>query len=179
MRREGGHGDTDHVLVTGTAVTPADAAVEPASNVLGVAYDTTAEAWLAGVQPGPDRVAVVSVGEHSRTAAEAASPNADPDAVATMAGAVETVPDVGDAAAVGTLVNNYLSVWDGETTVYVDDVSPLLECVSAEAAFRFLHALQSCAAANDARLVAGLDTAGHPPHVAATFGELFGDVREV
>lgn len=182
MRGEGPTGDSTHVLVTGADATATDADVPPSSNVLGVTYETAAEAWLGEFQGGPERAAVVSVGEHSR-AAVAATPEpgtgASADLAATATGAVETVAEVEDVATVGVLVNDYVSAWDGETTVYVDDFSVLLGRTSAETAFRFAHALTSCAAANDARVVAGLDTADQPPHVAATFTELFDDVREV
>jgi len=178
MREEGDSGDPTHVLVTGAGATAADAGASLTANALGVAYETAAEAWLEGVRPGADRVAVVSVGEQSRAAAAAAGPDAGPEAMATVASVVETVPDGSDVAGVGTLVNDYLSAWDGETTVCLDDISSLLEHTSAEAAFRFVHALRSCAAANGGRVVAGLDTADRPPHIAATFGELFDEVRE-
>ena len=182
MRGEGSASDSAHVLVTGADASAADADVPLTSNVLGVAYETAAETWLEGVQAGPDHTAVVSVGEHSRSAA-ATTPEpgagAAADLAATAMGAVETVAEVDDVASVGVLVNDYVSAWDGETTVYVDDFSVLLGHTSAETAFRFAHALTSCAAANDARVVAGLDTADQPPHVAATFAELFDDVRDV
>ncbi|MFB6268489.1 MAG: hypothetical protein ABEH83_00995, partial [Halobacterium sp.] len=106
--------------------------------------------------------------------------SAGTDLVASVTGAVETVADASDVAAVGTLVNDYLAAWEGAgpTTVYVDDVATLLDHVAPETAFRFLHALASRASAADARLVVGFDTDRQPPHVARTFSELFDDVRE-
>ncbi len=181
MRGEGPTSDSTHVLVTGEDASAADVDVPPTSNVLGVAYETPAEAWLERVQAGSDRTAVVSVGEHSRAAAAttpASDAGASADLAATATGAVETVAEVDDVASVGVLVNDYVSAWDGGTTVYVDDVSVLLDHTAAETAFRFAHALTSCAATNDARVVAGLDTTDQPPHVAATFAELFDDVRD-
>ncbi|MCG1001924.1 MULTISPECIES: hypothetical protein [Halobacterium] len=180
----GGEEPTDgspHVLVAGADAAATDAGVPPSSNALGITYETDAETWLGEFRADCERTAVVSVGEHSRAAA-AATPDAgvDPpdnlDAAATSA--VETVPEVTDVASVGVLVNDYLSAWDDETTVYVDDFSVLLDPAPAETAFRFAHALTSCTAANDARVVAGFDTTDQPPHVPATFAELFGDVRE-
>lgn len=181
MQREGGDDGSEHVLVAGPGATAVDADVPQASNVLGVAYGAAAEDWLGGFQAGPERVAVVSVGEYSRSAASArAGADAGRDVVATATGAVETVPDVGDVAAVGTLVNDYLSAWndDGDTTVFVDDLSVLLEAVDAETAFRFVHVLLSRASATDARVVAGFDTDDQPPHVARTLEVLFDDVRD-
>jgi hypothetical protein len=181
MRGEGPTDASTHVLVTGADATAADAGVPPSSNVLGVTYETAAEAWLGEFQTGPERAAVVSVGEHSRAAAATtpdAGASAATDIAATAMGAVETVSEVEDVAGVGVLVNDYVSTWDGETTVYVDDFSVLLGETSTETAFRFAHALTSCAAANDAHVVAGLDTADQPAHVAATFSELFDDVCE-
>lgn len=179
MRGEGST-DTEHVFVSGRGATATDADVPRTANALGVTYSTQAEDWLDGFEAGPDRVAVVSVGEHSRSAAAVAAPDAGLDAVASATGVVETVADAGDVAAVGTLVNDYLSAWEGTgtTTVYVDDVSALLDHVPPETAFRLLHALTTRASAMDARVVAGFDTSDHAPHVAATFAELFDDVRE-
>jgi len=180
MGGEGNAGEPTHVLVTGADATATDAEVSLASNVLGITYETAAEAWLGEHRADAERAAVVSVGEHSRAAAAASTDPAAgaPDDLATAAGVVETVPEVEDVATVGLLVNDYVSAWDGETTVYVDDFSALLEPASTETAFRFAHALTSCAAANGARVVAGFDTADRPAHVAATFAELFDDVRE-
>ncbi|MGB9964217.1 hypothetical protein [Halobacterium sp. CBA1126] len=171
---EGAGTGSPHVLVAGADASPTDVDAE-SSNVLGVAYATAAERWLDGLSVDADRAAVVSVGEHSRSAA--ASDGAATDLPATGAAAVETVPDVDDVGTVGVLVNDYLSAWDDETTVYVDDLSVLVDETDAETAFRFAHALTSCAAANDGRVVAGLDTADQPRHVGATFAELFDDVR--
>lgn len=179
MRGEGST-DSNHVFVAGPGARATDADVVHSGNVLGVTYHTQAEDWLGGFQAGTDRAAVVSVGEHSRTAAATASTDAGADILASATGAVETVSDVADVATVGTLVNDYLSAWEGpgQTTVYVDDVSTVLEHVAPETAFRFLHALVSRASTMDARVIVGFDTDAHPPHVAATFGELFEDVRE-
>lgn len=181
MRGEGSSTGTNHVLVAGPNATAADADESGTSNVLGVTYSTDAESWLGRFQAGPDRVAVVSVGEHSRAAVGATtSPDAGADVLASVTGTVETVPDVADVAAVGTLVNDYLSAWQGtgETTVLVDDLGAVLEAVSAETAFRFTHALLARASSMDARVVAGFDTDEQPPHVLDTFAQLFDEVRE-
>lgn len=179
MRGEGFSDDSNHALVVGPGASAVGADARSASNVLGVTYSSEAEDWLGQFQAGPERVAVVSVGEHSRSAATA-STDAGTDVLASATGAVETVADVGDVAAVGTLVNDYLSAWEasGDTVVLVDDVAPLLDVVSAETAFRFVHALLACAASKGADVVVGFDTTEHPPHVAGTFGELFDEVRE-
>lgn len=179
MRGEGPT-DSTHVFVAEPGARATDADIAHTGNVLGVTYRTQAEEWLGGVQAGADRTAVVSVGEHSRTAAAATGTDAGADLVASATGTVETVADVTDVATVGTLVNDYLSAWEGagQTTVYVDDVSAVLDHVAPETAFRFLHALVARASAMDTRVVVGFDTETHPPHVAATFGELFDDVRE-
>lgn len=172
--------NSNHVFVTGAGVTATDADVRQTTNVLGVTYRKQAEDWLADFQAGPERTAVVSVGEHSRSAAAATGGDTGPDLVASVAGAVETVADESDLAAVGTLANDYLTTWEGTgpTTLYVDDVSAVLDHVAPETAFRFLHALLSRADAVGASVVVGFDTTNRPPHVAHTFAELFDDVRE-
>jgi hypothetical protein len=183
MRREGATTDSNHVLVARPGAVATDADVAPTPNVLGVTYGGDAEAWLGNWQTGPEQVAVVSVGERSRTATTASgetSPGTT-DVVATVTGAVETVPDATDVAQVGTLVNDYLTAWadeQGETTVYVDDLAQLLDHVSAETAFRLMHVLLSRAGTTNARVVAGIDTGEQPAHVAETFAELFDDVQD-
>ncbi|WP_336035349.1 DUF7504 family protein [Halobacterium yunchengense] len=176
----GGEGSrSEHVLVAGAGADGGDVDVGSASNVLAVTYRTPAEDWLGRFQAGPERVAVVSVGEQSR-AATASSPGGGTDVLASTTGVVETVADAGDVAAVGALVCDYLAAWEGagSTDVVVDDASAVLDAVSAETAFRFLHALLSRAASMDARVVAGFDASRYPPHVVQTFAPLFDDVRE-
>lgn len=182
MRREGTRTDSKHVLVARPGATAVDADVSPTPNVVGVTYGADAESWLGNWQAGTDQLAVVSAGERSRAAATAtgdASPGTA-DVVTTAMGAVETVPDATDVAQVGTLVNDYLTSWEGQggTTVYVDDVAAMLEHVSAETAFRLMHALVSRADTTDARVVAAIDTDEQPAHVVQTFAELFDDVQD-
>ena len=181
MRGEGPSTEPNHVLVVGQTASAADADQAGTSNVIGVTYGTDAESWLSQFQAGQDRVAVVSVGEHSRTAVGAtAGQNAGMDVLASVTGTVETVPEVDDVASVGVLVNDYLSAWQGtgETTVFVDDLGDVLDVVSAETAFRFVHALLARTSSMDARVVAGFDTSKQPPHVVDTFAQLFDEVRE-
>lgn len=181
MRREGTQPDSNHVLVARPGATAVDADVAPTPNVVGVTYDADAEAWLGNWQAGVDQLAVVSAGERSRAAATATGDASlgTADVVATATGVVETVPDATDVAQVGTLVNDYLTSWEGQggTTVYVDDLAPLVEHVSAETAFRLMHALVSRAGTTDGRVVAAIDTDSQPAHVAETFAELFDDVQ--
>ncbi|MFB6069183.1 MAG: hypothetical protein ABEJ90_04570 [Halobacterium sp.] len=173
MRGEGADSDAAHVLVTGGA--EAATAVDGESNVLGVTYGSDAESWLSRLAEGADRRVVVSVGEQSRSAAATAS-GVEP--VTATAGVVETVEDETDVGAVGVLVHEYLSAWEGEpATVYVDGVERLLDAVPAEDAFRFLHAVLARADAAGATVVASLDAAAYPGHVVETFAELFDDVR--
>lgn len=166
----------NHVLVAQPGVTATDADVPRTPNSLGVAFGTDAEQWLGNWQAGADRAAVVSAGERSRSTASVAGGD---DVVAGLTGAIETVPERSNVGAVGELVNDYLVKWrgDGETTVYVDDLTALLDCVSAETAFRFTHALLARASSTGARVVVSMDADVHPPHVVGTFEELFEDVR--
>lgn len=166
----------NHVLVTESGVPATGADVPRTPNSLGVTFGADAEQWLGNRQAGTDRVAVVSAGERSRTTASVAGGD---DAVAGLTGAVETVPATSDVGTVGELVNEYLVEWrgDGDTTVYVDGLTPLLDCVSAETAFRFTHALLARASSVDARVVVSVDGDAHAPHVVGTFEALFEDVR--
>lgn len=181
MRREGTRTDANHVLVARPGARAVDADVPRTPNVLGIAFDADAEQWLGNWQTGPDQIAVVSAGERSRSVARSAhdATPGNPDVVAAATGAVETVGDAGDVAQVGTLANDYLTSWEdeGATTVYVEDLSGLLEHVPAKTAFRFLHAMLSRAETTDGRLVAAIDSTEQPKHVIQTYAELFDDVQ--
>lgn len=166
----------NHVLVARPGVAATDADVPRTPNSLGVAFGADAEEWLGNWQTEAGRAAVVSAGERSRSTASVA---ASSDVVAGLTGDIETVAEQSDVGTVGALVNEYLVSWrgDGETTIYVDDLSELLDHVSAETAFRFAHAILARASSMDARVVASIDANAHPPHVVGTFEELFEDVR--
>lgn len=166
----------DHVLVARPGVSATDAAVPRTPNALGVALEADAERWLGDWRNEADRVVVVSAGERSRSAAASTGGS---DIVAGSTGSVETVPDRGDVGAVGELVNEYLVAWrgDGETTVYVDDLTALLDASSTETAFRFVHAMLTRASSVGARVVVSVDPDAHAGHVVATFEALFDDVR--
>ncbi|WP_232700369.1 DUF7504 family protein [Halobacterium wangiae] len=176
MRGEGIEGESTHVLVAGTGDSVATPAVTDECSVLGVTYETDAETWLGRWAGDVERAAVVSVGERSRSAA---STSASGRPLTAVTGIVETVPDETDVGTVGSLVHDYLSAWadDGETTVFVDDLAAVIDRTSTETAFRFVHAVLSCADATGARVVVTLDPDAYPPHVVGTFAELFDDVR--
>ena len=166
----------NHVLVARPGVSATDADVPRTPNSLGVAFGTDAEQWLGNWQAGATRAAVVSAGERSRSTASAVGGD---NVVAGLTGVIETVPERSNVGAVGALVNEYLVEWrgDGDTTVYVNDLTSLLGCVSTEMAFRFTHALLARASSTGARVVVSMDADAHPPHVVGTFEELFEDVR--
>jgi hypothetical protein len=176
MMHGGGRNRPNHVLVAQSDVSATDADVPRTPNSLGVAFGADAEQWLGNWQAETGRTAVVSAGERSRSTASVAASN---DAVAGLTGDIETVAKPRDVGTVGALVNEYLVTWrgDGETTIYVDDLTELLDHVSAETAFRFAHAIIARASSMDARVVASIDADAHPPHVVGTFEELFEDVR--
>lgn len=174
MRGEEPERDSTHVLVTGGG--RAVDAVESEPNVLGVTYESDAETWLGRLGDDAERTVVVSVGEQTRGAAASAASNGD--SIVATAGVVETVPSVDDLGAVGALVHEYLSAWGDEpTTVYVEDLETLLDAVSTEAVFRYVHTVLARANAAGATVVVALDAAAYPPHIVDTFAELFDNVR--
>lgn len=177
MRGEGNEDESNHVLVAQTEDASAATDVTDSSSVLGIAYEDDAETWLGRWNGDVERTAVVSVGERSRSAA---STSAGGSPLTAVTGTVETVPDETNLGTVGSLVHDYLTAWEdtAETTVFVDDLAAVIDHTSTETAFRFVHAVLSCAAATDAQVVATLDPEAYPPHVVGTFGELFDDVRD-
>ena len=176
MRGEGNEDESAHVLVTRTADSPHSVGVSETASVLGVAYEEDAETWLGRWDGDVERAAVVSVGERSRSTA---STSAGGSPITAVTGIVETVAEETAVGTVGALVHEYLTAWeDAEAvTVFVDDLAAIIDHTSAETAFRFTHAVVSCAEATGARVVASFDPAAYPPHVVQTFGELFDDVR--
>ena len=176
MGGEGIGGEPTHVLVARTGDSVDIAGATDASSVLGVTYEEDAETWLGRWNESVEHAAVVSVGERSRSAASA---SAGGSPLTAVTGIVETVPEESDVGTVGSLVHDYLSAWadGGGTTVFVDDLASVIDHTSTETAFRFVHAILSCADATGARVVATLDPDAYSPHVVATFAELFDDVR--
>ena len=172
MRGEEARLGSTSVLVTGGD--EAADAVGHESNVIGVTYERDAESWLAQWSGDADRVVVVSVGEQSRGSAAA---TASADCVEAASGVVETVPRERAVGEVGALVHEYLSAWEGPTTVRVDDLASVLDAVSTETAFRFVHAVLARTEAGEDTAVVSLDADAYPPHVVDTFAELFDDVR--
>lgn len=175
MRGEGREDESNHVLVARTENIDVDVTAD--ASVLGVAYEDDAETWLERWNGDVERAAVVSVGERSRSAA---STSAGGSPVTAVTGIVETVPDQTDLGTVGALVHDYLSAWEdtAEATVFVDDLTAVIDHTSTELAFRFTHAVLSCASTTDANVVATLDPDAYPQHVVGTFGELFDDVLD-
>jgi len=176
MRAEASGNESEHVLVARTEVSPDSVDVADDASVLGVAYEQDAETWLKRWNRDAERAVAVSVGERSRSAA---STSAGGNPITAVTGIVETVPDETDVGTVGTLVHEYLTAWENAeaATVVVDDLAAVVDHTSTETAFRFTHAVVSCAAAMGARVVAAFDPEAYPAHVVGTFGELFDDVR--
>ena len=176
MRGEENEDGSAHVLVARTGDSPHSVDVPETASVLGVAYEQDAETWLGRWDGTVERAAVVSVGERSRSTASTSSGGSP---ITAVTGIVETVFEETDIGTVGTLVHEYLTTWeDAEAaTVFVDDLATIADYTSTETAFRFTHAVVSCAEATGARVVASFDPEAYPPHVVETFGELFDDVR--
>ncbi|AHG05103.1 hypothetical protein HALDL1_02910 [Halobacterium sp. DL1] len=176
MRGEGTENASRHVLVARTGESTATPGTGDASSVLGVTHETDAETWLGRWNGDVERAAVVSVGERSRSTASTSTSGSP---ITAVTGIVETVPDESDVGAVGRLVHEHLSAWaEGEeTTVFLDDLEAVVDNTSTETAFRFVHAVLSCADETGARVVARFDPEAYPPHVVETFAELFDDVR--
>jgi len=156
------------------------------TDVLWVALaDSPAErltAWDHHVDERPSRAAVVSVDTDTRSHGGAVVD--DSESASPLGGAtVETVSDPANVTRIGIEIIERLTEWgevrrDRPTALCFDSLTTLLQHVSVEEAFKFLHVLTSKSAAVEATGHYHLDPAAHDEATIATLAELFDAVYE-
>lgn len=120
----------------------------------------------------PAKVAVVSVGDDTRSAAAAGGSGASSAAGFRIA----TVPELGDLTGLGMRMSEALDAWrdDGNlSAVCFRSLTPLLHSTDPERVFRFLHLITSRVEAAGAVAYYHVDPDAHDDRVAAMLRSLF------
>nr|WP_276302225.1 hypothetical protein [Halorussus sp. DT80] len=151
------------------------------TNLLVLSYRDGPDEWLGDwkrhVGEPPAEVGFVTVGEMARSASAnvpggpARSPPGDALPLA------ETVEDPADLATLGVRASEYLEAWDGNgngnrTVVVLDSLTGLLEAVSLDRAFEFLHLLAGRVESVDGSAYYLLDPEAHDYESVSVVREL-------
>lgn len=150
----------------------------PDSSVLVVAFRLTPRDVVASLRrtldTTPSGIAIVSVGEWTRSAAARSGPR--PSAGPTVN--VTTVASLDDFSRLVTVVDLHLQSLDGHPTVYVGALGPLFEHGTTRTVFRMLHLLTNRIRAADASAHVFLDPDAVGLSTAKTVEPLFDAVRD-
>lgn len=147
---------------------------------LDESVDQVVDRWRRHGDGGPDEMAVVTVGDGTRSAA-AVSGAGDvrrlrDDVVTT------SVSDGGDLTGLGIAASACLKTWaggEGEVVVCFDSLTPLLQLVDTRRAFQFLHILTNRIRETGARAHFHLDPDAHDARTMATIRSLFSVIYEL
>lgn len=165
------------------------------TNLLVLSYSQGPDAWLRNWQTSvgdlPSEVGFVHVGVKTRSAAAKfgdviSDPNStDSDSEPFPSGdpfLTDAVSDPADLARIGIYASEYLEAWDGnghETVVLLDSLTELLENVSLDHAFKFLHILGTRIESVDGRGYYLVDPSAHDDHSLAVVRELVDSVVDL
>nr|WP_210424118.1 hypothetical protein [Halorussus ruber] len=160
-----------------------DVLARPAeTNLLVVSYRDGPDEWLQNCRQHvgelPAEVGFVNVGEMTRSASASLSASGGPSRSPTPADALPlaaTVEDPADLTAVGVRASEYLETWDcngNRTVVVLDSVTGLLEAVSLDRAFEFLHLLAGRVESVDGRIYFLLHPEAHDDRSLSIVREL-------
>ncbi|WP_254536909.1 DUF7504 family protein [Halomarina litorea] len=151
-------------------------------DLLAVTYTQSAEEWLSEwtteVGGLPGRTAVVGVEDTTRSAAASSFPAGE---VTGQNHALKSAESPDDLTGIGITLSQHLSSWGGddtETVLCFDSLTALLQYVSLERAYRFLHVLTWRTAAVGAHAHFHVDPDAHGERTLATLTSLFDGVVE-
>jgi len=138
---------------------------EPANaSVLWVTFrrDATAcvDQWFASTDDNPRDGAVIVVSESGATA--------DLDGIE-----VETITSPSDLTGLGIAIGEFLSGWETEPVVCFDSLTAMLQYVTVETAYEFLHTITGQLYAADARAHFHIDPTAHDPQTVEGITSLF------
>lgn len=157
-------------------------------NVLAATYTQSASAWAAEYERHvgdlPDQLAIVSVGETTRSTGQAQSPqpNAFP-----RGPVVEAVESPSDLTGLGIRISEFLKEWDTDkwnggapqTAFCFDSVTAMLQYTDLQRAFRFLHTVTGRISQSGAVGHYHLTPDAHDDKTVSTLYSLFDAVVEV
>lgn len=147
------------------------------TDLLAVTTDRSPDERLAalgreGAGP-PARMAVVSVGEETRSAAASGSPDAP---LGDARFQTTTVPEPGDLTGLGMRMSRALEAWqdDGrQSVVCVDSLTTLLRTADPQRVFRFLHMITNRVETADCVAHYHMDPDAHDDRTVAMIRSLF------
>lgn len=149
----------------------------PNTDAMMVTYtktpDACAQEWMNHVGERPANMKVVSVGDTTRSAATQSVSNGDHTA---KQGLVETVASPGDLTGLGITVSEQLESWKetgNRSAVYFHSLTPLLQYVDLQTAFKFLHVFTGRIASIDAVAHFHIDPNAHDDRTLNTLKSLF------
>jgi len=173
-----GHEHDDEACTTFVSQHPTDE-----TNALGITYSQNAYErlglWERHESEYPANTTVVDVGAQTRSAAS--------DGTGTIAFPpdpykIRTVADKTDLTGLGKVVTEELSDWEHSENVTVAcfySVTDLLEHVSKETAFKFLHVLSTRMQSESVTTHYHMDPDAHDEKTIRMFSELFDTIVEV
>ena len=145
-------------------------------DVLSISFnqsvDDAIDAWRSHAGTLPARLAVVSVGEETRSASAQGTTLSGAQGTVT----VDTVANPSDLTGIGIAVSGHLSAWaedDRQAVVCLDSLSILLQYVDLKRAFRFLHVLTNRVEAVGATGHYHIDPTVHDESTVGTLMQLF------
>jgi hypothetical protein len=152
------------------------------TNLLVISYRDDPDEWLRDWQHHvgefPAEVGFVTVGEMTRSVSASLSTSGGPSRSPTPDDALPftaTVEDPADLTAIGVRASECLETWAGNgnrAVVVLDSVTGLLDAVSLDRAFEFLHVLAGRVESVDGRAYFLLDPAAHDDRSLSAVREL-------
>jgi len=134
------------------------------ANVLWVTFrrDATAcvDQWFATTDAEPQNGAVIVV-------SESGGPS-DLDGIE-----VETISSPSDLTGLGIAIGEFLSAWEGDTVVCFDSLTAMLQYVTVETAYEFIHTITGQLYAADARAHFHIDPTAHDSQTVDSIASLF------
>ena len=200
---DGGNCGDDDRIEAGSSVlllAAADAALEhahthlkpaadtTATEVLAVTYSNTPDEWVANWRASvgalPEELAIVAVGEATRSVATASGEAGVRSQGPSASPKLRTVGSPGDLTGVGMAVSEWLADREGDpaiengAVVSLGSLTVLLDHVTLDRAFQFLHVLSGRVSHAGALGYYYLDPAEHDRRTVATLETLFDAVVE-
>ena len=148
------------------------------ANYLAITFDATPterlEHWRRHVESDlPSSIAIVAVGEGTRSATAGASIQMDLPGSHVQ---VATVQTPGDLTGISIAVERILSTWNTHgrsTVVCIDSLTTLLQYTDTRQGYRFLHQLLRSLTEEDATVHIHIDPGAHDTATLATMESLF------
>lgn len=144
------------------------------TNLLVISYRQDPDAWLADwhthVGQFPADLGFIRVGETTRSTAAPTTGTTD-----SPFGFIDGVGDPADLTGLGIQVSTYLKQWaptENHIVVYLESLTPLLQFVGLDRAYKFLHVFGGRIESVDGHAYYRLDPDAHDTQTIATLQSL-------